>query len=330
MQALQMVGPRCFMPVRVPMPDLKTGERGRILVRPEWLTMCGSDVSFFTGGKRHQSYPLPPGAPIHECMGEIILSTAEGFQPGDRVVAIPEGNQGLAEFFTAQDAKAVKLPPHLNDEGASCLIQPLSTVINAVDRLGNVAGKSVTVVGLGSIGLFFCWLLNKSGAANITGIDPSASRCRMAERLGATGTFAMHGIEFVHKTRQNPEGWDPPEICIEAVGHQQDTLNDCFSLIRKRGTVLAFGVPDQPVYAVEYETFFRKNATLLAVVTPDWTEFLVKARDLFLACREELALLVTHRFPIREAAKAFSLYERHGDGILKPLLDAAHWQTPCP
>ena len=41
-----------------------------------------------------------------------------------------------------------------------------------------------------------------------------------------------------------------------------ETLNDCFELVRKRGTVLAFGVPDQHVYAVEYETFFRKNAHL--------------------------------------------------------------------
>jgi L-iditol 2-dehydrogenase len=325
MQALQMVAPRTFIPVRAPMPELKADHRGRILVRPEWLTMCGSDVAFFTGGKRHQTYPLPPGAPIHECVGEIILSTAEGFPPGDRVVAIPEENQGLAEFFTAQAAKAVLLPPHLNDEGASCLIQPLSTVINAVDRLGDVAGKSVTVVGLGSIGLFFCWLLKKRGAGPVTGIDPSASRCRTAESLGATVTFAMRGIEVVHATRQSPEGWDPSEICIEAAGHQTETLNDCFSLVRKRGTVLAFGVPDQPVYAIDYEVFFRKNASLLAVVTPDWAEYLAKARELFLACRAELAPLITHRFPLRDTAKAFSLYERHEDGILKPLLDAAQW-----
>ncbi len=45
------------------------------------------------------------------------------------------------------------------------------------------------------------------------------------------------------------------------------------------GTVLAFGVPDHPVYAMEYETFFRKNAILMATVTPDWAEYLAKARD---------------------------------------------------
>ena len=39
------------------------------------------------------------------------------FRPGDRVVAIPEGDQGLAEFFVAQAAKAVRLPPELADAG---------------------------------------------------------------------------------------------------------------------------------------------------------------------------------------------------------------------
>jgi L-iditol 2-dehydrogenase len=123
--------------------------------------------------------------------------------------------------------------------------------------------------------------------------------------------------------------WEQPDICIEAVGHQMETLNDSFELIRKRGTVVAFGVPDQPVYAVEFETFFRKNAQLVAVVTPEWSEYLAKARDLFIECREELEMLVTHRFPIQAAAKAFTLYERHEDGLLKAILDASCWETNC-
>jgi len=149
----------------------------------------------------------------------------------------------------------------------------------------------------------------------------------VAEGLGATRTFPVRSIEVVHAARQNQGEWEPPEICIEAVGHQMDTLNDCLELVRKQGTVVAFGVPDQPVYAIEFESFFRKNAHLIAVVTPEWSEYLTKARDLFLACREELASLVTHRFPIQDAEKAFTLYERHGDGILKAVLDASYWES---
>jgi L-iditol 2-dehydrogenase len=325
MKALQVTQPRTFEVVQVPVPDLGDAGPEKILVQPEWFSLCGSDIPFFTGSKRYKNYPLPAGAPIHECIGKVVKSTSGQFQAGDRVVAIPESDRGLAEFFLAQAAKAVKLPEGLNDEGSACLIQPLSTVLNGVDRLGSVEGKSVAVIGLGSIGLFFCWLLHQRGAASVIGIDPLEGRCRFAEAVGADRTFPLRSIEFLHAVRQGALECQPPDICIEAVGHQMDTLNDCLELVRKYGTVLAFGVPDQPVYAIEYETFFRKNAHLLAAVTPEWSVYLAKARDLFLEHRATVEKWVTHQMPIHDAAKTFTLYERHEDGIVKALMNTSYW-----
>jgi L-iditol 2-dehydrogenase len=158
MKALQVVRPRSFEQIHVPIPQLPSQGNDRILVRTAWVSMCGSDIPFFNGNKRFHSYPLPPGAQIHECVGEVVESTSEVFKPGDRVLAIPDGDQGLAEFFLAQVSKAVVLIPDVDDQGAACIIQPLSTVINAMDRLGDIRDKSFAVVGLGSIGLLFCWL----------------------------------------------------------------------------------------------------------------------------------------------------------------------------
>jgi threonine dehydrogenase-like Zn-dependent dehydrogenase len=325
MKALQVVSPRQFAQVQTVAPDLKAAGPDRILVQPEWVSMCGSDIPFFTGSKRHKTYPLPIAAPIHESVGRVVESTSSLFQPGDRVVSIPESDQGLSEFFVAQAAKAVKLPSGLDDNGTSCLIQPLSTVINAVDRLGDVEGKSVAVIGLGSIGLFFTWMLKKRGATRIIGIDPLEQRCRAANGMGATDCLTARSLEVLHDARQYSGGWDAPDIIVEAVGHQMETLNDCLELVRYRGTVLAFGVPDQPVYALEYETFFRKNAHLVACVTPVWSEYLAISRDVFLSARDELEPLVTHRFPIRDAGQAFTTYEKHKDGIIKALIDMSEW-----
>jgi L-iditol 2-dehydrogenase len=324
MQALQLVQPRTLLKVQVPLPQMKAGISDQILVRTKSALVCGSDISFFIGGNLGKSYPLPPGAPIHECTGQVVESTSSAFRSGDWVVAIPEGNQGLAEFFIASVSKTVFLPTELAGLDYSCLIQPLSTVLNAVDRLGEIEGKSVGIVGLGSIGLLFCWLLKKRGAGRMVGIDPCADRCSVAEELGVEETYAMRSQEVIHVLRQEP-GWDAPEICIEAVGHQTDTLNHCFHLIRKQGTVLAFGVPDHLVYPVEYEVFFRKNASLIAVVTPVWSEYLTKARDLFWEYHGELSRLVTHRFPMEHAELAFIQYERHQEGMVKALLDATSW-----
>jgi L-iditol 2-dehydrogenase len=325
MRALQVVRPRTFQTVDVPVPSLSDGGPDRLLIRTCWVSMCGSDIPFFTGSKRHKNYPLLPGAPIHECVGQVVESTSSQFEPGDYVIAIPDGNQALAEYFVARTARSVLLSAELGRLDTSCLIQPLSTVLNAVDRLGDIQGRSVAVLGLGSTGLFFCWLLKMRGAVRIVGVDPSEYRCRLAEKLAAAQVYPMRSIELVHLARQSPVEWEQPEICIEAVGHQMSTINDCFELIRKRGTVVAFGVPDQNVYAIEYETFFRKNAVLMATVTPEWQEYLGKARDLFAMHKEELEPWVTHRLPIREAQRAFSLYERREGGLIKAVLDASVW-----
>ena len=325
MKALQVVRPRSFDQIQIGIPRLPIEGDGYILIRTAWVSMCGSDIPFFTGNKRFRSYPLSPGAPIHECIGEVVESASEEFHPGDWVLAIPDGDQGLAEFFLARTSKAVVLDRDLEDLGTACIIQPLSTVLNAIDRLGDLREKSFAVVGLGSIGLFFIWLAAKSGAGSVVGIDPCTDRCRMAEALGATRTFCRRSIEVVHRARAIPGEWNPPDICVEAVGHQMDTINDCLELVRKYGTVAAFGVPDHAVYALEYEIFFRKNALLMATVTPDWTDYLAKARDLYMTNREELSKFVTHRLPIRDAEKAFSMYERHEEGLVKAILDARGW-----
>ena len=325
MKALQLHRPRSFHQIEVPQPDLGSAGPERLVVRPLTLSLCGSDIPFYTGSKRQRRFPLPAGAPIHECLGEVIASSSAQYAPGERVIAIPDSDQGLAEQFLAQAAKAVRLPAALAEDENSVLIQPLSTVMNAVDRLGDVSGRSVTIVGLGSIGLLFCWLLRRRGAGSLVGIDPLAERCRMAEALGATRTVASRSLEAVQAGRAERENGGAADICIEAVGHQMETLNDCLELARPQGTVLAFGVPDQAVYAVEYETFFRRNLHLLAVVTPVWSDYLAQACALYASTRSELAPLVTHRLPVLAAGQAFSLYEQHADGVVKILLDGRAW-----
>jgi threonine dehydrogenase-like Zn-dependent dehydrogenase len=324
MRALQAVRPRFFESIQIPVPKLPE-EKKYILVRTAWALTCGSDMPFFFGNKRYRNYPLTPGAPIHECTGMVVESSSEQFRPGDRVLSIPEGDLGLAEYYLAQASKTLVLDLSIQDLAAACIIQPLSTIISSLDRLGDLQGKSVAVLGLGSIGLMFCWLAKKRGAYSVIGIDPSSDRCRFAAALGATETIGSRGIELIHLARSNPSSWNPPDICIEAVGHQTETINDCLELVRKYGTVVAFGVPDRPVYALEYEIFFRKNAQLIATVTPDWAEYLPKAQDLYLANTEVLSSLITHRMPIRDAEKAFGLYERREDGIIKAALDASGW-----
>jgi L-iditol 2-dehydrogenase len=262
--------------------------------------------------------------PVHECVGEVVESTSDSICPGEHVVAIPEGDQGLAEFFIAQSAKGFRLPDQLLGSRLSPLVQPLATVLYGADKVGDVSGRTVAIIGLGPIGQLMCWVFKKRGANILFGVDPCLERCLAAERIGATQSFAMRSSELLHRVRSDSLPWDAPDICIEAVGHQTSTINECIGLARPDGTILAMGVPDQAIYPLDYQLLFRQNLHLIASVTPDWRIYLPAASNLLCSHLEDLEFLVTHRFPIREVQEAYHLYEQQG-ASLKVLLDASEW-----
>ena len=83
MKAFQVTRPRFFELIEIPVPQLPAEGEDRVLVQTAWASMCGSDIPFFTGNKRYRSYPLAPGAPMHECVGEVVASTSKKFRRGE-------------------------------------------------------------------------------------------------------------------------------------------------------------------------------------------------------------------------------------------------------
>ncbi|MEJ2732706.1 MAG: zinc-binding dehydrogenase, partial [Anaerolineae bacterium] len=298
MKALQLVRPRQFQAVEVARPE--TGD-GQILVRLENAVLCGSDIPKFAGMWRGLRYPLPPGMPIHECVGTVVESQSLRFRVGDRVVAIPVGDQGLAEYYVANAVKAISIPEPLARSEVRLLIQPLSTVVYALDRLGDVAGRTALVVGLGPIGLLTTWLLRQYGA-RVEGVDPIGWRCEAAQRLGAERTIELHSTRLVSLI-DHDDTWEAADICVEAVGQQTRTINDCLYLVKRCGAVLALGVPLEPVYPFDYTRFFRQNLQMIGSVTPPDETYMIRAADLVGRHEQELAFLITHRFGMDRLAE---------------------------
>jgi threonine dehydrogenase-like Zn-dependent dehydrogenase len=323
MKALQLVKPRQFQAVEVARPEIG---KDQILVRLEQAVLCGSDIPKFTGMWRGLHYPLPAGMPIHECVGVVVESRSPRFQRGDRVVAVPRGDQGLAEYYVADSIKAIVIPGVLVDSEVRLLIQPLSTVLYGLDRLGDVAGRTAIVVGLGPIGLLATWLLHQRGA-RVTGVEPIAWRCEAAGRLGAEQAYELHSERMVSLVARD-DAWEAADICVEAVGQQTRTINDCLYLVKRCGTVLALGVPLEPVYPFDYTRFFRGNLNLIGSVTPPDETYMVRAAELVGRHEEELAFLITHRFGLDSVSQAYALYEtRDGDHPLKVMIDGADWHV---
>ena len=318
MWAHQLTGPGRIDPVEA--EDLRGRELapGRVLARFEAGGICGSDLPSFLGvedllvGRAHGE----PGYPLHELVGEVVESAADDIPVGARIVGWAHRHQGLAEYFLAGADNVLVLEDDVLPPPRATVIQPLCTVLYAVDRLGDVRGARVAVLGQGSIGTLFSHALKQRGAAHVTGVDP-IDRRDVAAEFGVDecvwDTAARWAASLADDAR--------PDIVVEAVGHQAGTLDDAVQAVGMNGTVLGFGVPDELYYAFPFARFFRKNATLIGGVTAERRQALAAARDYLVRHAELLDPYITDVFPAREAQAAFELAAHPAAGRLKVVFD---------
>src|ERR1700761_8733664 len=206
----------------VPMPSLADGE---ILVRTASASVCGSALHVVFGGEPAQ--PAAPGFPGHESVGTVTESRCPGFEPGDRVLTVPFAADGrcLAQYQAIPGAACVRLPDtvplsHL------LMAQQLGTVVYAlrVHPL-DVVGKDAAVIGQGSAGAFFTFLLKRAGAARVLVSDKSPARLAYSRKLGAdlavdAGTGDAGPGDFRAAVLE-ATGGRGADVVVEAVGSRE-------------------------------------------------------------------------------------------------------------
>ncbi len=302
-----------FIDTEIPRP----GVAGSLLIKTEYSAVCGSDLPRFRLQSEH--FPKRAGQPMHECIGTVIESHSEKFQSGERVLAVPEQNTGLAEYFLSSEHQAIPLPdtPWQPDQ---VLAQPLGTVLSALRRLDRVLDKTVLILGQGPIGLMFTQMLGHMGARRIIAVEPVAHRLKFA-----AGMYATHLInpdqENTRDVVAELTGGEMADIVIEAVGHQPRTLNDAIALTRHEGTLLAFGVPDESCYELRFNELFRRNIALLGSVGPDPARDFSLAMDLIYQQRFNTHGFLSHRMHFMRAQEAFELAINKHQQVIKILLE---------
>ena len=140
-------------------------EAGRVLVRTCLASICGSDLHIAYQGWSVTELPLPPGRPGHEGVGEVVDGGGTGFETGQIVLTVPNIHDSatFAEYQLLHPGNLVALPDtkpltHL------LMAQQLGTVIFGCRRLPPLAGRTVVVIGQGSVGLFHDFILRRLGA----------------------------------------------------------------------------------------------------------------------------------------------------------------------
>lgn len=290
---------------RVEAPDPLSSElaQGQVLLRFLAGGLCGSDLPAFKGLQRlvDQGRGAEPvvGAPMHEIVGEVVQSNDPATVEGSVVVGWAEQSNALAEYVVTGSrsvyAYRAPYPPEV-----AVLIQPLACVLNAADRLPDITGQAVAVLGMGPIGVLFAHVLKQRGAAHVTGVD-------RIDRVGDSHAFGVD--RFV---RLSSDRWangitanEAPALIVEAVGHQVATVRDAITAVAPHGHIFCFGIPDDAVYPFPMNNFLRKNLTMQAGITVERLSALVRA-DAYLAKHPDLAsAYVTNVFPAKGAQAAF-------------------------
>ena len=301
MKAAHVTAPGRVSVVEVSEPPPKVDHA---VVRPEIVSICGSDLKAVYSLPADE-YPLVPGRSGHEVIG-VIEQVSYGsrvvfpFEPGERVLALPAGQAGMAERFLAPVDRVFRIPEHPIQE--MVMAQPLATVISGAQKLTNVIAGNVVVIGQGGIGLMFDTLLRRMGARCVVGVELMPARRKVADRFGATHVVDGTAGDVAERIRDALDG-GLADTVIDATG-EPEAINLCARVVRSRGEILFFGGLKERTFPFDFFSFHSRQ--------PETRFSGAGGRPLF-----ELAInliangdvpvdgIITHRYPLAEVALAY-------------------------
>jgi L-iditol 2-dehydrogenase len=305
--------------VVAPVEPLRDGD---LLVRTRFASICGSDLHVVNHGVETEPELWAPGYPGHEGVGEVVESRANGFAPGDEVLVVPPVPEArcFAEYQRVRAGSVIRLEGPLPPIEQVLMAQQLGTVVFAArQHPWDVAGRTVAVIGQGSAGLFWAWLLKRAGAARVVVADRSPSRLAVSPQFGAD-VVVDAGTNDLTAAVLDLTGGEGADFVVEAVG-RRETLLQSIGLCRTDGRLHWFGLPDtdDPV-PFDFRTFFRRKLTAVSTYGAQAEPGLVSFRAALEHVRRgdiDVRPLLSHVLPVEQIDRAFQLADSGADGVLK-------------
>lgn len=319
MKAVQVVARGRAKFVEAPVPELRPGHA---LIRTRKLSLCGSDIRMLHFAPE-EAYPFPPGTTGHEMVGviEAIDSPGSVLQVGDVALTLAPNHQAMAEYFLAPVDHVIPLPSHMPVEQL-LQAQQFGTVMFASQRLPDVHGKTVAVIGQGSAGLFFDYHLRQLGAERVVALEIDAFRLRLSKQFGATHTIDDRTTEPGDAIRQL-NGGELADVVIEAAG-EVSAINLAIDLVRHGGDILFFGYPRGQVIPFNFELLFHKcchaHTIVGATVEPNQAST-YKALEIISSGRLDVKPLITHRLPFSKVMDAYELHRSRSEECVKIVIE---------
>ena len=276
--------------------------------------------------------PLPMGY----CNVGTVLDTGSNiskgaFKQGDRVVS----NGHHAEFVCIPKNLCCRIPEKVSNEEAAF------TVVGAIGLQGirllkPTLGESIVVTGLGLIGLLCIQMLRANGC-RVLGIDFDSSKCDLARSFGAEVVDLSKGEDPVSKANTWSGGRGVDGVLITASTKSSDPVHHAALMSRKRGRILLVGVVGLELSRADfyekelsfqvscsygpgrYDPRYEEEGVDYPLPYVRWTEQRNFEAFLHLLAEKQINLkpLITHRFKLKEALKAYqTVGDKGGIGIL--------------
>ena len=295
---------------------------GELLVRTIQASICGSDLHVIYDNFSMFDLPAPPGFPGHEGFGKVVESRDPGFSAGDLVLTCPWPDEAgcFADYQTIGARFCLKLPSYSGPVEHLMMAQQLGTALYAFQRnTVDLQDKTVVVMGLGSAGTFFSYLAKRAGAAKVIASDLSPARLQAAAHYGVDVAVEATGSD-VHDAVMDNTNAQGADFLIEAVG-RQDSLLQSVDLVRDRGAMLFFGLPDtsEPV-PFNFHDFFRKRLSAYsdhgAQHEPNLACFR-QALSMIADGEIDVSRMVSHLISIEQIDEAMKMAHHRSDDALK-------------
>ncbi|KAF2345433.1 Alcohol dehydrogenase C-terminal [Trinorchestia longiramus] len=319
-----------------------------VLLRMGQVGICGSDVSYLTKGRIGHFIVEDPMVLGHEASGTVVECGAKvtKLKPGDRVAiepgvpcrrcnfcksgrynlcktvffcATPPDHGNLCRYYVHDADFCFKLPDHVSlEEGA--FLEPLSVGVHAARRAGVTLGSRVLVCGAGPIGLVSMMAARSMGATHICCTDICEKKLAFAKSQGADSTVLVtpsSSSSDLAAAVTEQMGGRQPDVSIECCG-AESSIKLAIQATESGGVVVLVGmgppevkVPlvDAAIREVDIRGIFRYvNCYPLSL-------------ELIASGRVDVKPLITHRFTLAEAQKAFDTARTGEGGPIKIMID---------
>lgn len=303
---------------------------GEVLVRVGANTVCGTDVRVVSGEK---SRGVTPGVILgHEVAGRVaeVGRGVAGFERGAPVALLPALScgrcglcrrglrnlcshkrvvgvaldGGLAEYLLVPAEAVGNLVGVRGDVPAEhlALAEPLACCINGQENYRVEPDDVVLILGGGPIGLFHLQLALLAGARTVIVSDPTESRRRVAGGLGAAVTVDPASKDLAAVVAEHSEGLgaDAAVVCVGVPA----LVDEALRLARPGGRVNVFaGFGGEGWTRVGANRIHYGELGVSGASDCRLDQF-QRAVRLIEGGRINVRDMLTHRFPLRDAAEA--------------------------